>query len=91
MSPGDFAALLEAVNAASFSDEKTGVVATAAQSQTFTVSQVGQLIDAMSFSADKLKTLELTRNRLVDRQNGFKLLEHFTFSADKQKAQALLR
>ena len=87
----EFSALLEAVNEASFSDEKTGVIATAAKGYQFSCEQVGQLIDAMSFSADKLKALDLTRKRLVDRQNGFKLLEHFTFSADKQKAQALLK
>ncbi|MBK7862934.1 MAG: DUF4476 domain-containing protein [Archangiaceae bacterium] len=91
MAPDEFAALLAAVNAASFSDEKIGVVETAAANHWFTVDQVGQLIDAMSFSADKLKTLDRCRARLVDRQNAFRLLERFTFSADKQKAQALLR
>ena len=91
MPDADFEALLEAVEAASFSEEKTGVVETAAQGHVFTVAQVGRLVDAMSFSADKLRVVELTRGRLVDRQNAFKLLERFTFSADKQKAQALLK
>lgn len=87
----DFAALLSAIDEASFSEDKLGVVATAAQSNVFTVEQVGRLVDAMSFSGDKLKVVELLRGRLVDRQSAFKLLEHFTFSGDKQKAQALLR
>lgn len=87
----DFAAILSAIESASFSEEKTGVVETAASGHVFTVEQVGRLVDAMSFSAEKLKVVELTRGRLVDRQNGFKLLEHFTFSADKQKVQALLK
>jgi hypothetical protein len=91
MPEGDFAALLEAVNEASFSEEKTGVIATAAKSFQFSTEQVGKLIDAMSFSADKLKALELTRSRIVDRQNTFKLLSHFTFSGDKEQAQKLLK
>jgi hypothetical protein len=91
MAEGDFTALLEAIEAASFSEEKRGVVATAAKNFQFSTEQVGQLIDAMSFSADKLKTLELTRGRLVDRQNSFKLLSHFTFSNDKEQAQRLLK
>lgn len=91
MPEADFEALLEAVNNASFSDEKTGVIALAAKGASFTVHQVGRLVDAMSFSADKIKAVDLTRRRLVDRQNAFKLLEHFTFSADKEKVQGLLK
>lgn len=91
MPEADFAALLEAVNEASFSEEKTGVIDTAAHNFQFTVEQVGKLIDAMSFSEEKLKTLELTRSRIVDRQNNFKLLSRFTFSSDKEKAQKLLK
>lgn len=87
----DFAAILSAIENASFGEEKIGVVETAAQGNLFTVDQVGRMVDAMSFSAEKLKVVELTRGRMVDRQNAFKLLEHFTFSGDKQKAQALLK
>lgn len=91
MSSGDFAALLEAVNDAGFADDKLGVIATAAQSAQFTVSQVGQLIEAISMSSDKLKALQLLKGTIVDRQNNFRLLEKFTFSADKAKAQAMLK
>lgn len=91
MDEDDFAEFLAAIDEASFSNEKTGVVATAAQSHSFTVAQVGRVIDSLSFSADKLKALDLLRGRLVDRQNAFKLLGHFTFAGDKQKAQALLK
>jgi hypothetical protein len=87
----DFAAILAAIEQASFSEEKIGVVETAAQGNLFTIEQVGRMVDVMSFSAEKLKVVELTRGRIVDRQNAFKLLEHFTFSGDKQKAQALLK
>ncbi|MBL8913247.1 MAG: DUF4476 domain-containing protein [Archangium sp.] len=87
----DFAAILSAIDQAGFSEEKIGVVELAARDNLFTVEQVGRMVDAMGFSAEKIKVVELTRRRLVDRQNGFKLLERFSFSADKQKVQALLK
>lgn len=87
----DFAALVAAVNDAAFSEEKLGVISTAAQSHVFTVEQVGALVDALSHSSEKVKAVELTRHRLVDRHNGFKLLSHFSFSGDKQKVQQLLK
>ena len=42
-------------------------------------------------SSDKIRVVEVTRARIVDAQNNFKLLQHFTFSSDKQKVQALLK
>lgn len=90
MPDADFEALLEAVKAASFSAEKIGVITTAAKNFLFSVNQVGQLVDALTFSPDKIKAVELTRGRLVDPQNAFKLLGKFTFSADKEKVQKLL-
>jgi hypothetical protein len=87
----DFDALVAAVNDASFGDEKLGVISTAAQSHVFTVDQVGALVDLLSHSSEKVKVVELTRHRLVDRHNSFRLLSHFTFSSDKQKVQQLLK
>lgn len=91
MPDADFAALLSAVNDASFGAEKLGVVETAAQSHVFTVEQVGKLVDAVSMSDEKVGVVERTRKKLVDRQNAFKLLEHFTFSGDKEKVRKLLK
>lgn len=91
MSAADFEALLAAVNDASFGSEKLGVIDTAAQSHRFTVEQVGRLVDAVSMSDDKVGVVERTRKKLVDGQNGFKLLEHFTFSSDKEKVRKLLK
>ena len=84
----DFAALVEAVKAESFSEAKLDVVRTADAS--FTVDQVGQLIDLFSFSAEKVKVVELTQQRLIDRQNAFKLYSHFTFDGDKKQVKAIL-
>ena len=84
----DFAALLEAVKGESFSDAKLDVVRTSEGG--LTVDQVGQLVDEFSFSAEKVKVVEITNLRLVDRQNAFKLYSHFTFDGDKKAVKALL-
>ncbi|MFZ5438381.1 MAG: DUF4476 domain-containing protein [Myxococcota bacterium] len=88
MSMVDFPALVAAVKEESFSDGKLSVVQTAEGGMT--VEQLGQLVDLFSFGGDKVKVVELCRDRLVDRQNAFKLYSHFTFDADKQKVKALL-
>ena len=84
----DFGALVEAVKAESFSEAKLDVVRTAEAS--LTVDQVGQLVDLFSFSAEKVKVVELTNQRLIDRQNAFKLYSHFTFDGDKKQVKAIL-
>ncbi len=84
----DFPALVEAIKAESFSSAKLDVLRTAEAS--FTVDQVGQLIDLFTFSAEKVKVVELTQQRLIDRQNAFKLNSHFTFDADKKQVKAIL-
>lgn len=91
MPAADFDALLAAIDEASFSEEKIGVLETALTNQMFTCEQIGRLVDAYDFSDGKVKALELTRGRIVDPQNKFKILSHYTFSSDKEKAQALLR
>lgn len=91
MADADFDALVEAVNDAGFGNEKLGVIETAANSHVFTVEQVGKLIDLLSMSDEKVGVVERTKKKLVDRQNAFKLLEHFTFSADKERVRKLLK
>ncbi len=87
----DFDSLLSAIDHESFSDEKLGVLSTALPTSYFTVAQVGRLVDAFVHSSDKVKVVELTRGHLVDRHNGYKLFEHFTFASDKEQVKALLR
>lgn len=84
----DFPALVEAVKAESFSDGKLDVVRTSEGG--LTVDQLGQLVDLFSFAADQVKLVEATHNRLVDRQNAFKLYAHFTFDSDKKKVKSIL-
>lgn len=53
MAPGDFQALVSAVNGEAFSDNRLGTIFTAAASAWFTVDQVGSLVDLLTHSSDK--------------------------------------
>ncbi len=91
MPAADFDALLGAIDNESFSSEKLSVLSTAAPSAWFTIDQVGRLVDAFAHSSDKVEAVRLTRPHIIDRPNGFKLYEHFTFSSDKDAVKALLK
>ncbi|HLL53709.1 MAG TPA: DUF4476 domain-containing protein [Myxococcaceae bacterium] len=87
----DFAALKAAIQGENFSEEKLGVLQTAADSHWFTAAQVGELVDLYNFSDDKIGALTAVKSRIVDRNNNFKIIGKFTFSDDKKRAQELLR
>jgi len=91
MADSDFSALTAAIDAESFSQTRLGVLEAVLPDAWFTVAQVGALVDLFSFSADKVKVVELARGNMVDPKNGFKLLSHFTFSADKEAVKKLLK
>jgi hypothetical protein len=88
---GDFQQLLKSIKDADFEGEKIRVLKMAAKHRYFSSAQIGQLVDAYDFSAGKLKAVELTAARITDPQNSYKILDHFDFDADKQKAQKLLK
>ncbi|MEW5743051.1 MAG: DUF4476 domain-containing protein [Myxococcota bacterium] len=91
MSPADFQALRAAVEAEDFSSDKLAVIQSAVDGgASFSCAQVGQLVDLLDMSSDKVQVVALTRVRLVDPGNGFSLLQRFTFSSDKEKVRKLL-
>lgn len=90
MSESDFAQLLRDIQRASFEDAQLGVVALAAKSNHFSCDQIGRLVDAISFSAGKVKVVEHTATRIVDPRRHHTILGHFTFSGDKRKAEEIL-
>jgi len=91
LAAADFAAIVSAVEGEDFSSDKLGVIRTAVSGGAyFSCAQVGQLVDLLDMSDDKVQVVELTRSRLVDPHNGFALASHFTFSTDKEKVRKLL-
>ena len=67
------------------------VIQQAATRNYFRVGQLKGLIDLLSFSATKLRALELGAPRIVDPENAFAIYDAFTFSADKEQARQILR
>lgn len=91
MEEGPFRALVGNVRNESFSDSQLTVVQEAAGRNWFRVGQVRRLIDLVSFSATKLRVLELCAPHIVDGENAFGLDDAFTFTADKEQARHILR
>ncbi|HXJ20070.1 MAG TPA: RICIN domain-containing protein [Polyangia bacterium] len=91
MEEGSFRALVAAVRNEGFSERQVAIVQQAATRNFFRVGQLKALIELVSFSATKLSVLEIGAPRLVDPENAFALYDAFTFSADKEKAQEILR
>lgn len=90
MDAASFASLVASVQKESFSDGKLKVIQLAATAGYFSSAQVGALVDLLTFSADKVRAVELTRGHIVDRQNAHTILSHFTFSSDKDAVTKLL-
>jgi len=90
MSDADFAALKGAIEGEGFPKQKVDVLRTASGSAVFTVAQVGELIDLYAFPDDKVRVVEITKDRMADRQNAYQLYSHFAFPNDKEKVKRLL-
>lgn len=86
-----FRALVAAVRNERFSEGQLNVIQQAATRNYFRVGQLKNLIELLSFSATKLRALELGAPRLTDPENAFMLYDAFTFSADKEQAKAILQ
>ena len=90
MAEPDFAALVAAIRAESFENQRMNVLRTAAASAWFTIAQVGQLVDLFDFSNGKVGAVEAARPHILDPQNSFQLYSHFTFEGDKAKVRGIL-
>ena len=91
MPAAEFRALRQSIKAEGFENQQLNVLQSAARRSQFTVEQVGQLIDLFDFSSGKVRVVEITRPRIVDRENLYQLFSHFTFDSDKEKVKHLLR
>ncbi len=86
----DYRALVNSINNESFEDNKVSVLQASAKYNYFSVDQIIGLIELSSFSSWKIKALELTYPFVIDKNNSYKIINAFTFSDDKQKAQQIL-
>jgi hypothetical protein len=91
MEDGPFRALAGSVRNESFSDAQLAVIQQATTRNYFRVGQITNLMDQVSFSATKLRVLELCVPRVVDPENAFAVYEALTFSTDKDQAKVILQ
>ncbi len=91
MNDRDFTAFVAAVKAEAFSADQLRVVEGVARSNTFTIAQVGVVLDQLPHSSDKVAAAGLLAPKVVDPENAWKLAEHLTFSGDKEAVAKLFR
>ncbi len=85
MDPVEFNYLLQQVHDASFSDEKIGLIRSAAAHHCFTVSQALALLRELDFDDDKLVAAKILANSLIEPADAYLLADAFTFSDTKQE------
>ena len=90
MDDGAFAALLGAIDAQAFSEDKINVIAQASQGNWVRVGQLKQIVQRLAFSADQVRAVELFAPRVLDKQNAFALYDAFSFSSDKDRVREIL-
>ncbi len=90
MSSESFRDFLSSVRKADFASEKLAIVRSATHRNYFTALQVKRTLRCFDMDSDRLKALEIMWPRVLDKENGFKILDVFEFSDDKQKAAGII-
>lgn len=90
MDAPSFAALRKSVSGMSFAGEKMVVIETALRSNWLTVDQGKMLLSEFRHGSDKLDALKAVWPRVVDRENGFRFYEDFTFESEKRTAKTII-
>jgi len=83
--------LIVAVRNEGFADNKLAVIEAATARNYFRVGQLKALLGELAFSATKLRALYLIAPRLLDPENKFAVYDSFSYSADKEQAEQILR
>ena len=90
MDAASFATLRKSVSGMSFAGEKLVVIESALRSNWLTVDQGKMLLSEFRHGSEKLDALRAVWPRVVDRENGFRFYEDFTFESEKRKAQTII-
>ena len=83
--------LIVAVRNEDFADNKLAVIESATARNYFRVGQLKALLGELAFSATKLRALYLIAPRLLDPENKLAVYDSFSYSADKEQAEQILR
>jgi hypothetical protein len=85
-----FHALVRAITAEPFYDQKMRVLYEATVASAFTVSQVEQLMGLFTFSTEKLEVVRTVSPRIVDRENAHRLYRYFEHRSDQEALREIL-
>ncbi|MDP8220591.1 MAG: DUF4476 domain-containing protein [Candidatus Stygibacter frigidus] len=85
-----FSQLVSSIENESFADDQLLYVRTAANSHYFSVNQIEQLLDIFTYAEDKLACLRITYPKIVNKDNSFRIISHFTYDDDKKAAQSII-
>ena len=86
----DSSSLLQAIDDASFSDDKLAVIL-GVSGQAFTCAQVAQVLSKLSFDKDKMKAVEYLKKGITDPENYNIIEQQFNFSSDQEKIRSMFR
>ena len=90
ISQEEFNGLINSIKDESFQENQLSIVQISARYNYFTVNQVIQVIDLFSFSDGKLTALEYMYPNVLDKFNFHQMINTFTYSSDKEKAQEII-
>jgi hypothetical protein len=90
MSDSDFSVFVSKVQGQTFDSDKITFIQTAVRSNWFTVAQITQIIKIFNFDDKKLDVLSSMYPKCTDKNNGYLVLDLFTFSSSKEKARQIL-
>lgn len=90
VNPMDFKRMLESLKREPFGDNKLAIVKTISQTNFFTVAQTIEVMKQLTMPDEKITALEIMYPKVLDRANGYLIINEFTFNSDKEKAQRII-
>lgn len=85
-----FGKLISRLQRARFDSDRNALIAAVSTNAHFTVDQASRILGTLNFDSTKLEALASVAPTLVDAENGWQLLDAFTFKASKEEAAKLL-
>ncbi len=86
----EFSGIMESLKREGFSDNKITMLKTFTISKFLSVKQTAEIIRLFMMPNEKITVLEMLYPVVVDKANGYKLIDEFTFSNDKEKAKEII-
>lgn len=92
MGDDEFKNLLSSVQKKRYSSDKISQINSASKSNYFTLKQLNGLIELFNKTDtnNMIKVIEMVYPRVIDKKEGYLLLDYFNFNSDKEKVKGIL-